>query len=141
VTRPGPAAALVLAACAVAGAVRLPAAVGDAREEARRADGITGEVPEIRGAPPGTAELLTRVREMVPADEPVRLVVNGTTCTELPLESGGGLTYWIQYHLAPRPLTCAPDARWWVLVGAATPPPGAVVTTIRPTLLIARVGP
>lgn len=141
-TPPRATAALLLAVCAVAGAVRLPAAVGDARQETRRPDGITGEVPEIRGIPPGTAELLTRVRAMVPADEPVRLVVNGTTCTALPLEAGGGLTYWIQYHLAPRPLTCADDARWWVLVGGTpSPPPGATVTTIRPNLVIARVDP
>ena len=138
----GALAGAVLAACAVAGAVRLPATVRDTRTEARRADGVTGEVPAIRGVPEGMPELLTRVRETVPADEPVRLVVNGTTCAALPLEAGGGLTYWVQYHLAPRPLTCADDARWWVYVGGTpSPPPGATVTTVRPALLIARVGP
>lgn len=136
------AAATVLAACAVAGAVRLPGAVGDARHEARRDARATAEIPAIPGTPEGMPELLARVRELVPEDEPVRLVVNGTTCTALPLRAGAGLTFWIQYHLAPRPLTCSPGARWWVLVGGTpSPPPGAAVTVVRPNLLVARVGP
>jgi hypothetical protein len=133
------AARVALAACAVAALVRVPGAVRDARAESRRPDGVAGAIPTLRGLPEGLTELLTRVRATVPAHEPVRLVVNGTTCVALPLNAGAGATFWIQYHLLPRPLTCG-DAAWVLYVGGTpAPPDGAEVVVVRPTLVLARV--
>lgn len=137
---------LFLAACLVAGIAWLPSTVRAVRSEDRRGAGVPDVhgVPATRGMPEGTPELFSRVRELVPEHEPVRLIVRGTNCTGLPVNAGGGATFFAQYHLLPRPATCDPDARWWVYIGtppggAYPMPQGATATTVRPNLVIVHV--
>lgn len=137
---------LLLLACVLTGLARLPETTDAVLAENRRGADVPDVhgIPAAKGMPEGTPDLFAAVREHVPEDEPVRLVVRGTNCVSLPINAGAAATFWTQYHLLPRPLTCDPGARWWVFVGESpggtiVPPPGSEVVTVRPTLLLVRL--
>ena len=130
------AAAVLLAAAAIVGLVRLPG------ELHRQVDSATAQrdIPRIQGlavqAPIGPAgtEFLAFVRRTVPTAEPVRVVQPVAPVSPLEDRDSGQpgvcgysatrLTYyWLQYALLPHPMTCAGDARWTVYARVPLPAP------------------
>ena len=128
------AAAVLLAAAAVVGLVRLPGELHRQLDSAAAQRGIP-RVDGLAVQPPiGTAgtEFLAFVRRTVPAVQPVRVVQPVTPLSPLEDRDSGQpgvcgysttrLTYyWLQYALLPHPMTCAANARWTVY--ARVPPP------------------
>lgn len=120
--------ALLLVAL-LAAVLRLPGVERDVRRDVRAGDGVlyAHGVPLLPGTPAGTPDLVRRVRDVVPAGAPIRIVVRDKACKRFPVREGFGLVYWLQYQLLPHPSTCDPDAEWQVYALSEAPPGAEVV--------------
>lgn len=120
--------ALLLVAL-LAAASRLPATERAVRRDVRAGDAVAYSrgVPLLPGTPAGTADLIARAREVIPAGAPVRIVVRDKSCERFPVREGFGLTYWLQYQLLPHPASCDPNEEWQVYALSSAPEDAEVV--------------
>ena len=101
---------------------------------------VVDGVPVVPGIPASTPDFLSAVRRVVPAGDPVRLLVGpGASC-----DLSTGQAYWLAYHLLPRPVECTGPVRWVVLFGApasALPAGATVRARTPPSYVLAELAP
>lgn len=142
--RPAGAAAALLVLL-LAGLTALPDRVHDL--DRRRAHGKSIEVaegvPRLAGLAPTTPAFLADVRSRVPQRDRIRLLVTTRGVGPARCDPAPATFYFLSYELLPRPISCDPSPRWWVLYLArdvALPPGSRVVVDRAPGLRLIDTG-